>query len=163
MGDLTQARLREVLHYDPETGVWTWLIARHYGSIPAGVAAGNRMSKGYLRIYFNGKYYYLHQLAFLYMDGCRPKKADHRNGIRDDLRWSNLRKASDGQNRFNATYWKTKQIPTKNVYFEDNRYRVRLQVGGRRYSASFKRMDEAIEHSRLMCLTLQKEFSVHNR
>ena len=60
---LTAARLREVLHYDPATGVFTWLKARIRALV--GKAAGNLQSKGYLTIQVDGRQYLSHRLAYL--------------------------------------------------------------------------------------------------
>lgn len=91
--ELTAQRLRELLYYDPDTGLFTWRVARGSGGrIPAGAVAGSRIGDGYLRLKSEGVQYKLHRVAVLYMTGHWPaEQVDHINGVRDDNRWSNLR------------------------------------------------------------------------
>lgn len=88
---LTAARLREVLHYDPETGVFTRVAARAstYVGKPAGCV---NKALGYIVVSVDGRPYYGHRLAILWMTGEWPKgQGDHINGDRTDNRWCNLR------------------------------------------------------------------------
>lgn len=98
---LTAERLREVLDYDPETGVFRWRI-RTSIRIVVGKPAGNvgkGKDSGYLRIQIDGEMFLGHRLAFLWMTGQWPEAdVDHENGIRHDNKWSNLREASRSQN-----------------------------------------------------------------
>jgi len=97
---LTQEYLKSEFHYNPETGFFTRLIARNKYKI--GEVAGTIDNKGYVRININGKYYRAHRLAFLYMTGEWPKnQGDHKNRIRDDNRWENLRDADRAQQQYN--------------------------------------------------------------
>jgi len=104
MTKLTATELREELHYDPDTGIFTWLkIAkgRYVGSV-AGCASGD----GYRRIHVGGRstgrLYYAHRLAWLYMTGEWPShQIDHINRDPKDNRWCNLRAATPRQNRGN--------------------------------------------------------------
>ena len=85
---LTADRLREVMHYDPETGIFT----------RDGKVAGAIYGDGYRRISIDGTVYLAHSLAFLFMTGARPKLCvNHRNDNRGDDRWSNLRLATKAQ------------------------------------------------------------------
>lgn len=97
---LTQAQLKEILHYDPITGMFTWVGKRNFKKSNAKVGC---MFRGYLRIKFNGTQYGAHRLAILYMTGDWPKQCvDHINGISSDNRWENLRDVSlaiNAQNR----------------------------------------------------------------
>jgi len=89
-----------LLHYDPETGLFTWNLGRR--KCNAYSAAGSVDSKGYMRITVEGKDYRAHRLAWFYMTGRWPEfEIDHRNRARSDNRWVNLREATPGQQRQN--------------------------------------------------------------
>ena len=92
---LTRARLRELLHYDKETGEFRWWKRVGNEMRPGSVA-------GYVQIYVQGRGYSAHQLAWLYMTGRwgRPM-IDHRDGNSTNNRWRNLRRATASQNSAN--------------------------------------------------------------
>ncbi len=99
---LTAEQLREVLDYDPETGVFTHRHTHH--RVRAGQAAGTPHSKGYRQVNVGGGVYLAHRLAWLYTYGAWPTHdLDHRNEIKDDNRISNLREATDGLNKQNRS------------------------------------------------------------
>ena len=94
MKTLTAARLRELLQYDPETGVFTRLVKTSNG-IKVGDVAGTADARGYILIRVDGWLHLAHRLAWLHMTCEWPKgMIDHINGVRDDNRWSNLRRAA---------------------------------------------------------------------
>ena len=99
---LTQERLKELLHYCPETGVFTWK-QRVANRIHIGDTAGcldKCKTNGYIRILR----YRAHRLAFLYMEGEMPKNdVDHINRVRNDNRWCNLRHATHRMNMNNMS------------------------------------------------------------
>lgn len=98
---LTARRLREVLHYCPETGVFTWRV-RIALYIKVGDVAGMLDHYGYVLIGVDGKKYGAQRLAFFYMTGeWPPHDIDHKNEIRHDNRWDNLRPATRGENNQN--------------------------------------------------------------
>jgi len=100
---ITQDRLKEVLHYDPETGVFTWKTSLNNRSSQNKVA-GFMKSNKYLYIGINNIEYGAHRLAFLYMEGSFPEnQVDHINHIRCDNRWENLRRSTIQENRKNHT------------------------------------------------------------
>lgn len=92
------ARIHELLKYTPETGIFTWQKTLSNRAV-AGSVAGYIHTNGYRRIRIDRKSYAAHQLAFLWMTGAFPgADVDHVNGVRDDNRWNNLRKASRAEN-----------------------------------------------------------------
>lgn len=100
-GILSAARLRELLHYNPETGVFTWRVAGK--GIPfIGAIAGGINRRGYWRIGVDLHRYMANVLAWLYMTGEWPTDdVDHKNGVRHDNRWDNLRPATRAVNNQN--------------------------------------------------------------
>lgn len=95
---ITQKRLHELLDYSPDTGLFTWKVARA-GRIKAGDVAGNLNNTGYIQITVDGTAYYAHRLAWLYIHGKFPENhIDHINGVRDDNRISNLRDVTPQEN-----------------------------------------------------------------
>lgn len=94
-------RIRELLDYDPETGKFFWRTSK--GHVAAGSVAGTKSSNGYLKIGIDGRQYYSHRLAWVYVHGVWPEhEIDHINGIRADNRIENLREASRQENMQNG-------------------------------------------------------------
>lgn len=95
---ITQARLKELLHYDLDTGVFTWLRPLS-NRVRSGDKAGQPGADGYWRINVAGQSYLAHRLAWLYVTGRWPvQQIDHKNNIRNDNRFSNLRDVSPSMN-----------------------------------------------------------------
>jgi len=101
--DLTATRLRELFIYCPETGAFTRRIdAGRWGEIKAGSSAGGIDSEGYLAIRIDGHLYRCHRLAWLYVTGEWPAQlVDHRDGVRTNNRFDNLRDESRRLNQEN--------------------------------------------------------------
>lgn len=99
----TVERLKELLHYEPETGTFTWRVKRG-GAVDVGDIAGTKDGRGYRQIGIDRTLYLAHRLAWLYTYGEWPKNAlDHINRIRTDNRMANLRLATHALNNQNAT------------------------------------------------------------
>jgi len=98
---LTAARLRELLHYDRATGVFTWRV-RASSRAAAGDRAGFSREDGYRLIGIDGRIYLEHRLAWLYVTGEWPvNDVDHRDRDPSNNKWRNLRAATHSQNHFN--------------------------------------------------------------
>ena len=99
---ITANRLRELLDYDPETGVFTWRVKRT-GGTNAGMRAGSLNNHGHLQIKVDGVVMAAHRLAWLHSYGHWPAgDLDHKNRDRADNHLANLRPATkkeNGQNR----------------------------------------------------------------
>lgn len=104
---ITAERLRELLDYDPKTGIFTWRIDRPRASAgdPAGCIATKDDGRKYLVIRISGKNYYAHRLAFLWMTGEFPEGlVDHKYGDGLDNRWETVRACSPLQNSMNKIH-----------------------------------------------------------
>lgn len=103
---ITQSRLKEVLRYEPETGLFYWAVKK--GPAKAGDVAGTPHHLGYVCIRVDGIKHQAHRLAFLYMAGRWPDAdIDHINHARSDNRWRNLREATRAENAKNASRYST--------------------------------------------------------
>lgn len=92
---LSHERLLALLHYDPETGHFTWKVRRNQ-HVAAGDRAGYVNPKnGYRYINIGHRLHLAHRLAWFYMTGEWPTQdVDHQKGNRDDNRWKKLREVS---------------------------------------------------------------------
>src|ERR1700686_2556378 len=90
-GTITQAALKEILHYDPDTGAFRWRRTRNRKRVKAGDPAGCVRGNGHRAIGIDDRVFSAARLAFLYMNGEYPAQLIYRaNGDGDDLRWNNL-------------------------------------------------------------------------
>jgi hypothetical protein len=97
---ITADRLKELVNYDADTGLFTWKTTRR------GCKVGNRVGcvakNGYIVIRLDDALYLAHRLAWLYVYGSWPKEQiDHINRTRGDNRLSNLREVSNAENAQN--------------------------------------------------------------
>ncbi len=108
-------RLREVLSYDSETGLFTWLISLS-PVVKPGDIAGTVTIGGYIHIGIDRVYFGAHRLAWLYIHGQWPKEEiDHVNLDRTDNRLCNLREANNQQNSANTRAQKNNRVGIKGV------------------------------------------------
>lgn len=99
---LTQQIAKELLNYNPETGIFTYKVSTNNRN-KVGQKVGN-ISNGYLVMMYKGKNYPLHRIVFLLEEGGFPQhQIDHINGIRSDNRRVNLRKVTNQQNCWNRS------------------------------------------------------------
>lgn len=124
---LTAERLREVLNFDPQTGVFTRRTKTTRS--PVGEVVGSMHHKGYLRMSVDGRIYWAHRLAWLHEKGEWPNGAlDHINRIRTDNRIANLREASSAENNCNVTIPKTNTSGVKGVSWNEECRKWRVKV-----------------------------------
>jgi hypothetical protein len=111
---LTQERLKQLLDYSPDTGLFYWRVTR--SGVKAGRAAGHTTEAGYIRITIEGRRYLAHVLAVLFMTGEFPQgQVDHRDLNTGNNIWSNLRVTTQSLNCANCRPRSTNKIGLKGV------------------------------------------------
>jgi len=123
---MNQDSLKLLLNYEPSTGVFTWKVSR--GSVKPGKIANNRDKDGHVRIRVNGRLYFAHALAWLYMKGGWPVgEVDHIDLIKDNNAWSNLRLATHQQNSHNQEARRNNKLGVKGVCISQGRYEAKIE------------------------------------
>jgi hypothetical protein len=137
---MTPERIMEVLSYDPMTGVFRWL-AQLSASVIVGTEAGCINKSGYRVIRVDGRLYYAHRLAWLYMTGkMPPRQIDHRNLIRSDNVFANLRDASGSQNHGNVRAQSNNKIGEKGIHLHSGKFAVQFR---HKHIGLFDNIDDA--------------------
>jgi hypothetical protein len=141
---VTVDRLRDLMHYDPETGVFTNRVKRAANAMPGRVSGGGAM--GYWHISVDGMRYKAHRLAWLYVYGSWPEAGlDHINGDPLDNRIANLRVATQRDNMKNAAR-PLGRSGLRGVTPHGRRWRAAVTKNGRRVIVgSFETPEEAHE------------------
>ena len=137
--EFTQAQLMEALHYDPETGVFTWRNDRQ-SNAKAGSVAGFDDTAGYRSIGIGMTTWKAHRLAWFYVHGIWPEALiDHMNQDKLDNRIANLRLATISQNRQNMTKYRSNTSGFKGVHWfkATSRWQAQIKHEGRRYHLGF--------------------------
>lgn len=135
--DLTAERLRELLNYDPETGVFIRLC--DYGTAKTGDVAGG-IDHGYIQISVLGEKHFAHRLAWLYIHAVFPANfLDHINGIRSDNRICNLREATHSENSQNQALNRRNTSGFQGVCQDkrDGKYTARVTHHGKTFSFGY--------------------------
>lgn len=131
MGKLTQETLKSLLHYNPDTGRFTWLAKTSSRSRVeiGGVAGCVDTIHGYRRIMINGKSYLAHRLAWFYMTGSWPEsEIDHKNHLRHENQWDNLREVTHKKNQQNQSLYSTNTSGCAGVSWEKDRKKWRALI-----------------------------------
>lgn len=135
---LTQEKLKELLHYDPETGFFTWRVSR--GRSVAGSVAGYLHPSGYVNIRIKRGSYLAHRLAWFYVYGEFPvNQLDHINRARADNRIANLRLATRSENQQNRSKQRTNTsgVTGVNWHKQHGKWNAKIMTNGRRMCLGF--------------------------
>jgi hypothetical protein len=144
---LTAERLKELLHYDPGTGVFTWNART--GRQVAGQVAGTVNLGTRIQIKIDGRTYKAHRLAWLYVHGQWPRGAiDHIDGSALNNAIANLRECTMSQNQANKRRRVDNASGFKGVYLNSDRkvptWIAEIRQNGRKiHLGTFKSPEEA--------------------
>lgn len=133
---ITQAALKRIFHYNPETGAFT--------NLRPGVG-GMRVKHGYLYLAIRGREFRAHRVAWFYMTGKEPPRIiDHENRRKLDNRWVNLRELTHAQNCANNDRVIGSRTGLVGVWAYRDRFQACISVKGKRkYLGVFATAEEA--------------------
>lgn len=140
MKNLTVEKLKELLHYDPLTGIFTNRVTR--GRRIAGAQAGMVDQDGHIEIVIEGAGYRAHRLAWLYMTGEWPvHQIDHKDKNGANNAFLNLRDVPwliNAQNRNKPPANKKYKAPLGAQWVaKQKRWRSKIFYNGKTRSLGF--------------------------
>lgn len=155
--------VRKTLDYDQSSGDFIWLYRdesfvtnglmtdrdrKAFNTKRVGKKAGCvNSTTGYLTTKFLQEQWDLHRLAFLWMGEELPEQVDHKNGIRDDNSWLNLRPVTNHENRKNMKKPKNNTSGHIGVYRNKKRgvWAANIMINKKCiYLGSFETIEEAV-------------------
>ena len=158
-------RLKELIHYDPETGIFKWVrnpLARvREDRKPVSSKANTISSSGYLIIQVAGKRWQAHRLAWYYMT-CKspPEFIDHIDGDKLNNKFSNLREATRSDNQCNSK--KQTRVFVKGVrVLKSGDFEARVAKHGKTYRKQSASLEEVTTWLQSKRLELHNEFTRH--
>lgn len=163
MTELSLERLKELFWYDPIVGVFVKRtngkgVGNDIGFIPS-----KTNSSGYVRIMIDGTRYQAHRLAMFYQTGVMPKdEVDHKNLIKNDNSFNNLREATHVQNMANQGARRSNTSGCVGVYLDkpSGKWRAILTASGKTiHLGRFNNKDAAVMARRQAETTYYGEFA----
>jgi hypothetical protein len=159
IGRLDAGRLRACVRYDPETGIFYWLVAKGR-RVRAGQVAGSVERHGYWQIQIDGRLYLANDLAWLYMTGEWPKQPiEQINMKRSDNRWENLKESTQAASSSARLKRTSYTSGVKGVSFDaaTGLWRASITKAGKRYETIARSQTEAADWLSAMQTRLHQE------
>lgn len=163
MPTIDTARLRELYHYDLETGIFINKTGPRCGR-PVHRKTPSIGSYVRIRIAVSpGKYerFRAHRLAWQYVYGDIPSgiEVDHINRDPSDNRICNLRLATHAQNTMNQTVHSNNRIGMKGVSMQKGRYRAQIDIAGK--TISLGTFDTPEQAHKAYCAAAKRSFGAY--
>jgi len=146
---LTQARVKELLNYNPKSGVWTWKVNKSVRAKKGDIAGHVNSRDGYRRINVDQNMLKSSRLAWFYMEGYWPEQdVDHIDRDRTNDRWSNLRHVSRQCNIRNSNTQSNNKTGVVGVFWDRHRkkFMAYIAVNNKRvYLGRFTNIIKAVK------------------
>jgi len=86
---ISKERLKHLVIYNKKTGKFYWALRDKRNNNEIKIKYD--VMTGYPYIYLDAQFYYLYELAYLYVLGYFPEeRVTHKNEHKDDVRWKNI-------------------------------------------------------------------------
>lgn len=156
----TIERLREILSYDPETGLLRKKVGDYVRPRPTG-----SIVRGYLRVSVDNQVLFGHRVIWAIYYGRWPESIiDHANGDKADNRITNLRLATKVQNAQNRKKTVVNTSGFKGVYWHkkaERWYSIGRVSGKQTYLGLYDTREEAHEAYKAFMNIKAGEFARH--
>ncbi len=163
---LEYEQLRALLHYEPPTGWFTWLMQYNSRTL-VGSRAGGIHPPGYRKIQIGGTQYFTGRLAWFYMTGKWPVcLIDHEDRDKQNDAWYNLREVNYRESTHNRILpvGESGLRGVKRGWANPHRWEARIAVGNTRMSlGSFDTPEEAHQAYLVASEELHKEYAPHTQ
>lgn len=124
---ISTERLRSILEYNAETGVFRRKIRA--AKMDVGSVVGARHSQDYLYARIENRLMFMHRVAWQYVYGSPPVgEIDHINGDRSDNRICNLRLSNRQQNSANTKRRYNNRAGAKGVVIDKRNGSIRAYI-----------------------------------
>lgn len=131
---VNQETVMEILSYDKDTGIFTWITRRSLRVLAGHVAGSVSKRDGYNRIFIDGKSYLAHRLAWLIVNGSFPtQEIDHIDHNRSNNKWANIRLAGKVENMRNTSKKRNNTSGFNGVYWhkESGKWAAQIKIAGK--------------------------------
>jgi len=156
---ITQAKLKELLTYHPDTGLFYW--KRPGKGRQFGKPISNISPHGYLRIKLEYQNYQAHRLAWCWVYGVFPTELDHKDGNKLNNKIENLRIATRNQNAANRGVMANNTSGHRGVCWITRtlRWEANIKFENTRLSKQFTNIDDAVTWYKARAAELFGEFA----
>lgn len=162
MPQLTQERAYEVLRLDIETGRLTWRVTLGSRALAGQEAGCIHQASGYRVVKIDDGVYRAHLIVWLMIYGvwC-PRKIDHRDGNRSNNAPSNLRYATESQQRANSGLRSDNTSGHRGVgiHKPSGRFTAETRMEGKRRLKHFDTLEEAVAAAKAFRAELHGKFA----
>ena len=145
--NITQDRLKELLYYNPDNGLFTWKKLKTKNKVRVGDIAGYKtnLRGNYIDIRLDGKLYKAHRLAYLYMKGEFPDDViDHIDGDGTNNIFQNLRDVKQRYNTRNTRIGENNKTGIIGIYIAKGKYVAQIKLNDRtKHLGTFNSLEEA--------------------